>query len=254
MLGRASLLIDVGNTNIKYVWYAEGESLLGISPHIIANESIEQALPDLLASRKDISNINAFICSVKSSELTQTILSIFNEAGISCVQAQSQSCQFGLKNSYENVSNMGSDRWLAMLGADAICNQDALVIDAGTAITCDFIVDKQHLGGWIAPGLSLLRKSVVSNTQRVFDFDSVTPALLPGQDTSNCVANGALAQSIGIVYQAYALMNEKSSEFTVFLSGGDHAIIKQYLPPALGNAQIHPNLVLAGLARLSSNP
>ena len=45
---------------------------------------------------------------------------------------------------------MGVDRWLAILGAAKLTDKPFAVIDAGTAVTVDFVADGQHLGGRLA--------------------------------------------------------------------------------------------------------
>ena len=53
------------------------------------------------------------------------------------------------------------DRWLAMVGAFQLRRNAMLVVDLGTAVTADLVDENGlHLGGYICPGLSLLRKSV----------------------------------------------------------------------------------------------
>ena len=75
-----------------------------------------------------------------------------------------------LTNGYSQVGNMGVDRWLAMSAAVGLFPEQShfVVVDAGTAITCDVIYRHAHLGGWIAPGLQLLTASLLDNTEQVF--------------------------------------------------------------------------------------
>jgi type III pantothenate kinase len=235
---KPNLLIDIGNSQLKYTWYERATSLANIKGKTIA---IEDAL-SLFKDRPDV-----HFCSVKSNEITDEFIEMMRQAGVRFKQANTQKQQFGITNSYATVTNMGSDRWLAMLAADALVKKDVLVIDAGTAITCDFIVQGKHLGGWIAPGLKMLRESVANKTGRVFDFEHLTPHLLPGEDTANCVANGALAQIVGMVQQARTLIGAHTSDFEVIVSGGDKDIISRNIGFA---SLLHDNLVLAGLARI----
>lgn len=242
MSDRPSLLIDVGNTQLKYTWFKHSQTFDNLQNTIIARELLATLLHD---------KPKVFICSVKSEKITGAIIEQLKQAGVQYCLAETKATEFGIKNSYQTLTNMGSDRWMAMLGADAIADNDIVVIDAGTAITCDFIVNKQHLGGWIAPGLEMLRRAVVSNTHRVFDFKDIIPQLSPGQDTANCVANGAIAQIVGMIMQAITLMQKQSMRFNVVITGGDRDIIAQKLQENAVDIVMHKNLVLVGLARLS---
>lgn len=242
MSGQPKLLIDVGNTQLKYTWFSSAQTIAELQSTTIAIDR----LTELLDNKPQV-----FLCSVKSNELTDLLVQKLQLAELDYCLVETKSLEFGIKNSYQTVSNMGSDRWMAMLGADVLVNTDVAVIDAGTAITCDFIVSKQHLGGWIAPGLGMLRSTVVSKTQRVFDFSEIEAQLSPGQDTANCVANGAMAQIIGMILQAISFMQKHSAQFTVVITGGDREVIMSQLPDNDANIIVHNNLVLAGLARLS---
>nr|WP_168711081.1 type III pantothenate kinase [Ningiella ruwaisensis] len=266
MLGKSSLLLDVGNSITKYT-FLEAPQTASIDDSFIQSQlsqinvnTIENsALPTLLESSPQV-----FLCSVKANDTNDEILNIMKRASCQVHIQQTQACQFGIKNSYKTVSNMGADRWMAMLGADALANGNILVIDAGTAITCDAVINKQHVGGWIAPGLRLLRESVVQNTKRVFDFSNLVPQLAFGNDTAECVANGALAQLVGIAMQAIIQTQRQCEDFTVFITGGDRELLIQNLHQQFmsethagfsvfdtSKIRSHSNLVLAGLARVS---
>jgi type III pantothenate kinase len=236
---KPSLLIDIGNSNFKYTWYNNATSLADIKGKTIDVEGISELCKD--AKR-------VYFCSVKSDVITDHFIENLKYIGVHYFQAQTQKEQFGITNSYAKVANMGSDRWLAMLAADALVNKDVLVVDAGTAITCDFIVAGNHKGGWIAPGLKMLRESVASKTGRVFNFEHLRPQLSPGDDTADCVANGALAQIIGMVHQAREFMHTQTQDYEVLISGGDKNIIFENIN---FDHHLHDNLVLAGLARIS---
>ena len=68
----------------------------------------------------------------------------------------SQSTPIPIKNNYKTPETLGKDRIAAVVGASYLKpDTDILVIDAGTAITYDFITAKKvYKGGNIAPGLN----------------------------------------------------------------------------------------------------
>lgn len=242
MSERPRLLLDLGNSHLKYTWFDHTQALSEIKSKVISME----CLGSLLVNKPDV-----WLCSVKSAALTTTIIHEIESTGLNYFLAESRASEFGIQNSYRQVKNMGSDRWMAIIASQALTDKDVIVIDAGTAITCDFIVNKQHLGGWIAPGLSMLRSTVVANTNRVFDFSDTLAQILPGQDTTNCVANGALAQILGMVMQATVMMQKYSKNFAILLTGGDRTKIAHQIDNGENELVIYDNLVLIGLARIS---
>jgi type III pantothenate kinase len=135
-----------------------------------------------------------------------------------------------LRNSYAEPGTLGIDRWLAMLGArQQAPTRSLLVIDAGTAITCDWVAaDGQHLGGWIIPGMRLQQEAVLQRTARVLPARSVQPDLVAGTDTASCLSNGCLASAVAVCQ--LAIRQAPTSElFDVVFTGGDSAILVQHL-------------------------
>ena len=159
-----------------------------------------------------------------------------------------------LINGYKNVSNMGVDRWLAMIAAVGLFPQqsDFVVVDAGTAITCDVIFRHQHQGGWIAPGLKTLKTSLLSNTEQVFtnkqaQQQHAEPIIL-GTDTPDCVEQGCLAQLNGMVNLACEALNDQTDDFIVLITGGDQIKLSF---PRKNNTHYFVNLVLIGLIQVA---
>jgi len=266
-----NLLLDLGNTSIKYAWYTATQHIADLQVMRTTVDSLSDLLVDAHV---------CYICSVRKNEALKQIVSICDEYGVACVQVHTEAEQFGVHNAYSKPSNMGTDRWMAILAGGALSQRNYLVVDAGTAITCDFVVSGKHLGGWIAPGLQMARHSVVQNTQRVFDDNAMHFNLGAGTDTPECVAYGALAQLTGMLTQAKQLMYQYDSGFDIYISGGDGATLisacdqmhedmlrtkKQHLdatnekkykkelifPNSLGTTNYVENIVLVGLARVA---
>lgn len=259
-LKQTNLLLDIGNTSIKYAWYGYPNDIADLQ---VLRTSMD-SLPDLLSLASA-----CFYCTVKGDDTSEQVKEMCAQHSISAEQVHTQAIQFGLSNAYTTESNMGADRWVAMLAGAALTQNDYLIIDAGTAITCDFVVNNKHQGGWIAPGLSMARETVVKNTQRVFDDNTLPFTLDLGADTPDCVAQGALAQLTGMIVQAISMMQTKLhatkhsgySKFDVFMSGGDAPLLisaysdhqKQLSSFQQSSVNINyiENLVLVGLARIA---
>lgn len=250
MLDQSKLLLDVGNTSIKYAWFGNQN----IADLQVLRTSID-SLPDLLSQAS-----HCFFCSVKALPFNQTIVQMCKQEGLRLTHVETKSSEFGLTNAYNTPNNMGTDRWMAIVAGAALCDQGQLnnyvVIDAGTAITCDFVINNEHHGGWIAPGLQMARESVVAKTSRVFDDTQLLDTLMLGKDTPECVANGALAQLSGMLMQAVFMMRKRCKKFEIYISGGDAPILIRSLNQ-LDNLQCPvsinylENLVLVGLAKIA---
>ena len=62
-----------------------------------------------------------------------------------------------ITNGYDTPHTLGQDRLAAAVGAKSLCpNENLLIIDAGSAITYDFVTDQgEYIGGNIAPGFKM---------------------------------------------------------------------------------------------------
>lgn len=251
MLDRPSLLLDIGNTSIKYAWYKY--------PNHIADLQVMRTTVDSL---QELINkaASCWFCSVIDEETNTKIKYLCEQSNIPVFQAETQQSQFGIVNSYLTPSNMGSDRWMGIIAGASLSDQgnqtNFIAIDAGTAITCDFVVGNQHLGGWIAPGLEMARTAVVSQTKKVFDEYQDLSLLSLGNNTPECVANGALAQLVGMLSQASKLMQQKCAKYQIYISGGDAPLLINAFnefekTQNKVNVNYLENLVLVGLAKLA---
>ena len=67
----------------------------------------------------------------------------------------------GLVNAYTETDRMGADRWHAMYAAWQADAGGFAVVDAGSAITIDYVADSgKHLGGYILPGKQMMLRSL----------------------------------------------------------------------------------------------
>ncbi len=107
----------------------------------------------------------------------------------------------GVAIGYSSPSRLGVDRWLAMIAGYHQLSSACVVIDAGSAVTADFISnDGQHLGGLILPGARLMRDALLAHTDAVKPGPLTLPQKwMPGCDTLSCVENGVVAALTGLV-------------------------------------------------------
>lgn len=145
------------------------------------------------------------LASVASEGLDSALATfVAGRWGLALETAVTQACQGGVTNSYRDPSRMGVDRWLAMLAGYHRTGGACCVVDCGSAITVDHLAaDGHHLGGYIMPGLRLMRESLVLSTQRVKPQSQTLPnRITPGRSTEEAVDHGihlmlaALAQRV----------------------------------------------------------
>lgn len=252
MLDQPSLLLDIGNSSVKYSLFDGQQKFEAL---LVKRTSLDAL------SKLNFNFGSIFFSSVLDEDSNQVVFDVGHKLEIPVFQCKSQHSQYNIINAYKTPTNMGDDRWMAIIGGVTLCGlgekSNILVIDSGSAITCDFVASGTHLGGWIAPGIKMLRDTVVTNTKRVFDREHDLNMLALGTDTPECVSNGALAQVSGMIKQAIFIMQQNSDQFDIYLSGGDaknltEVINQTTLISEENSVHYVENLVLVGLARIAS--
>jgi type III pantothenate kinase len=133
------------------------------------------------------------------------------------------------------------------LAAREITPLPVAVGDVGTANTCDIVVNNKHLGGWISPGFSIMRESLLNNTQQVFTDTKMPKGLDIGTTTEDCVSFGCLASQTGLVMMAQQYLSHRYEDYLVLITGGAQNSLSLQNNK---NIVFFPNLVLRGLFRL----
>ncbi|MDQ0742690.1 pantothenate kinase [Pseudomonas sp. W4I3] len=241
------LELDCGNSFIKWRVLdidradAFAEGVVGSNTALI--ESLN-AVPDILLTR-------CRLVSVRALEETSKLVEVLIEAfGVTVSCATSAMEMAGVRNGYDDFERLGLDRWLAILGGHKLAPGACLVLDFGTAATADFIgADGEHLGGFICPGLPLMRNQLRTHTRKIRYDDAAAErameCLSPGRTTAEAVERGCTLMLRGFVLTQIELARGYwGDDFTVFLTGGDADLVFDAVP----QARLVPDLVFIGLA------
>ncbi|AAV82834.1 MULTISPECIES: type III pantothenate kinase [Idiomarina] len=229
------LLIDAGNTRSKFAWWdadTDKIEILGAIPHQSWLNDLSQPLKDLLlevvSSRQLEREQQAIGCSVAAVQVMDTLNSSLAELGIKVFWQKTRAQQAGVTNGYtKEPERLGSDRWMALLGCHEQVKQNALIVDAGTALTIDWLMaDGRHLGGWIVPGRQLMLNALgqgTANLKGITVNDIERDGLAAGLDTFDGITQGAEAALTGAIAQAIQLSGRYFSDqpFDVVVTGGD---------------------------------
>lgn len=242
------LELDIGNSRIKWRLLDENSG----SP---SNVSYAHNLPALYTELLQIPvPIMVRIASVRSGEIAGELEKWVREHWSLPVHiAKVSQSVGGVRNQYEHQNRLGVDRWLAMLAAFGKSNRACVVIDSGTAFTID-VVDRHglHLGGYILPGLQLMRGSLEQNTGiRLAGLgDSGTIAL--GNSTDTAVNQGTLAALVSLIDKVVSQARIVDANARIFFAGGDAELLASHAK--VDDFEIASTLVLDGLAIACPGP
>jgi len=141
------ILIDIGNTRIKVARF-NGKKIL-----------LKKTLPTFPLTQKKIKKVLAgssvCICSSVVPEATKILRKVCNREKIKfhCFGRRDLK---GILIKYDKRSKIGSDRLATIMGAAALARAPFIIVDIGTAVTCELVNGKkEYVGGIIFPGVEL---------------------------------------------------------------------------------------------------
>ncbi|ODS22361.1 hypothetical protein AB835_14610 [Candidatus Endobugula sertula] len=244
------LEIDIGNTRIK--WRVRQQSQIVAADNALTALLLDEASFDEVFSEIDLSLIDKVYVASVVPRCHQFLSNWCMRWSIVPVFAITACYQAGLMNAYNDVSQMGVDRWLALLAAYERSKDPCLIVDAGSAVTIELLCEGSHLGGYIVPGLNLMRNSLFSDTSQV----QVTNTRYPdkpcvGASTEEAVLSGLPLMLLGLITLAADELSTTGRKVKIFVTGGDGDYLANLLAAyGFSSVEYISDLVLDGL-RLS---
>ncbi|MDD2659549.1 MAG: type III pantothenate kinase [Methylococcales bacterium] len=235
-----NLLIDCGNTRLKWAILQNGGLIAGLA---LLNQQITRH--KLVKIWKALTPPERLaIASVSSTPLLDLVLEVAVELwpAVDIIQVKPEAYAFGVHNAYQQPDKLGVDRWLALVAVRNHYQLPACIADCGTAITVDLIdAHGRHQGGLISPGLTLMKKSLAEGTAGLQYYETDYLAG-PANFTGAAIYSGTLFAAAGLIEH---VLSKQSSAMKLILTGGDARIIAAQLGI---KPIIDADLVLRGLA------
>jgi len=248
-VNRRALVVDVGNTRLKWGLFAGCK--LGRTGSVL-REELDSGGLKTFARRLPGDVDDVLVSNVAGATFASRLAGVL---GMHCHCdvhfARSEREAYGITNAYRQPRRLGVDRFVAMVGARSLVRGSLCVVDAGTAVTIDAVDSKGvHLGGQIIPGLDLMAHALASDTSDI-GAPSARAAAAPSgmglfaDSTRLAVRAGAINALCGAVDRAVRVLRAAGYRPRVVLTGGDASRILAQLD---GNVLHRPHLVLEGLA------
>lgn len=172
------------------------------------------------------------------------------------VSAAGQGLKVPIVAEVENPAAVGVDRLLTALAASDRTQGDCVVVDAGTAVTVDF-VDRHGIfqGGVIAPGLGAMLRAMHQTTAklpllappgRLVDGHAAAAPRGPlGKNTSEAMLLGASRAIVGLVHDRLNAYAELAGGYPrIIATGGDAGLLFEHDDLV---EHIIPDLLLMGM-------
>lgn len=249
MKATASILaVAVGNSRTRIgLFDADGLHRPESAANSTASEPAERVrarLADDPSALVVISGVNPHLTEAIETELERDAEGI--RAGIYLI---GRDVQIPIRHNVQSPERVGHDRLLNALGAFARSKQACVVIDAGTAVTIDF-VDGEGVfqGGAILPGLSMMLRSLHEGTAALPEvaFTPVGADRPFGKVTEEAMRLGVMAAVLGAVRELLDRYAEAYGGYPrVIATGGDAPVLFEQGESVVEH--IVPDLQLIGI-------
>jgi type III pantothenate kinase len=230
-----NLVFDIGNTSTKLGIYDRDEKIAVFRTKEMSCEELQSRFSGFHPER-------AIISSVKV--LPEFIIDLL-KTNIPEVHILSHNLPLPFTIDYDTPETLGSDRIAAAAGAHLrFPGSDILIIDAGTAITFDFLSGNEYKGGNISPGISMRFMALNKFTGKLPLIKKTDEYNSPGKSTREAIIAGVLT---GINYEIneYIRTFEVISEdLKVIVTGGDGNFLRRKI---YFKHYYMPDLVIDGL-------
>jgi len=218
------LALDVGNTRLKWALYDAprvGAALLASGAQFLENiETLEDGDWAKLSSPRWVLG-----CVVAGDAVKRRVEEQLELWDVTPHWVVSSNAEAGLTNGYDHPARLGSDRWVAMIGArQRLLAQGmprpCVVVMVGTAVTVEAIdTEGRFLGGIILPGHGIMLRALESGTAglhvptgEVCDFPT---------NTSDALTSGGTFAIAGAVQRMVENLRRHCGEEPVcFMTGG----------------------------------
>lgn len=235
------LLIDAGNSRVKFGWLDTRARRRAADMLALGHAELDR-LPSWLA-RLPQRPQHALGVNVASADLgAQIAQEVARHCGAGLQWVTSRAEAAGIVNLYEQPTQLGNDRWVALVGLSTHAAAAAILASFGTATTVDTLsaVDakgrRRFEGGIILPGPELMRRSLANGTAGLpyAEGDSI---MLP-RNTHAAISSGiAAAQAGALLRQWRSAVDILGVAPQVYCTGGGWPLVSGEVAAALARAQ-----------------
>jgi type III pantothenate kinase len=233
------LLLDAGNTRVKWAWLEYLEiAPAGAVAHDATHRSWQREIEadGHTPSRIVVANVAGPAFAAALTLWSRDHYAVEPEFVVASEHAH------GVTNGYLRPEALGVDRWLGLIAAwRSSPRRPTLIVAGGTALTVDALdATGRHRGGLIVPGVQMLSdaRAAMGGSSAVAGTGAPSLADMPADPVPYTL--GALADRA-----CREFAHQLGTDPRILLTGGDARLIAPHLS---GAAEAASDLVLTGLA------
>jgi type III pantothenate kinase len=240
--GKDVLAVDVGNTN-TVLGHFSGSRLL-------RTWRVPTHPADLLRIAGRLPKVERVIVSSVVPSLKPTLEKLACLASENRVSFVSASMKIPIRVRLKNSKKVGQDRIVNAVAAYDRWQCGLIIVDLGTATTCDVVTPKgEYIGGTISPGIGIANAALHEKTALLPLVPIARPRRAVGRNTVEAIRSGVFFGYVGLIDGLVArLKKELKFPVKVVATGGLSAV--------MGKASreidiVDPDLTLKGLQKLA---
>lgn len=239
------LCVDIGNTLIKFAVVVNREVVESTEARSNSDATeIQRALLPLMDFPVDA----AALSSVNPGVTKHVAESIRRITGMRPLIVTSR-VKMPITIGTRRPSRVGVDRLCAACGALTERKRNAIIVDVGSAITVDLVLDRVFMGGLIMAGPQMGLSALHQFTAQLPDLELSDVRRGAFADTVPAMLTGATVGAAGAIRAAVAHLESHASRrgIPVWLTGGHARRLEKRLPRSY---KFMPGLTLLGLAEI----
>lgn len=214
------IAVGVGNSRLRFGRF-EGADLH--DPRSLALDNLDDAAEAIASAAHAEAPI--IIASVNNTAADALERTLTDDPALT-VYRIGRDLPITINHTLADASTVGHDRLLCAMGAYLQAQQACVVIDAGTAVTVDFIDGQGTFhGGVIAPGASMMLRALHEQTDALplVEFGPIDEKAPPfGASTPDAILRGVHASIVGL---AHHVVEQYASHYDAYpqiiATGGD---------------------------------
>ncbi|MAQ70026.1 MAG: pantothenate kinase [Flavobacteriales bacterium] len=212
-----NLVIDIGNTKIKWAVFRNKKMIEYNSAKVFSNEYFQNILSKYSMLKT--------ICVSNTGEDVDYIYKYCLKSNIKYILVHDLS-KLPVEIQYKTKNTLGPDRIALAAGAVAKYSGVKLIIDLGTCITYDIIVDNVYVGGQISLGLTMRLAALHSYTHRLPNISFQETSDVIGMTTRDSMLIGVRDSFLFEIKNVIEKYKSRYANVTVITTGGDMMMLK----------------------------
>ncbi|HUG16255.1 MAG TPA: type III pantothenate kinase [Thermomicrobiales bacterium] len=230
------LLIDAGNTNVKF-GVSQGDELVA-RWRVSTNRT---SMPDewwviintlAAADKVELNSLDGAVLSSSVPAVTPWLSQMIRDRiGLDPIVVDAMT-NMGIQVDIDNPLEVGPDRLVDAAAAFARFGGPTIVLDFGTATTLNVVTrDGRFIGGAIAPDIRAAHDALVGRAARLTSVELVMPANAIGRNTVASMQSGIMFGYLGLVEGLIRRIDAEVGETTtVVATGGFGRLFAEHCP------------------------